>query len=220
MSGGCRRTGRALRNSQFAIRNGQGFFSGFHFRMDDWGERTRPACSFQRPRWKHGGCVRRGRRTRQPGRLCSPFLTWRRLGRACKRGRNLDGGLLPNAAAPMADVAADVSPLIIPAGRSLSRLTSAATALRNPQFAIRNCQGFFSGFHFGLDDCRNEFGFDARPHLLSSPPGEDYAANGFWLAESCPANPVARIFKGTADDSPSYPSPIGWERVVEDRVRE
>jgi hypothetical protein len=29
------RTGRALRNSQFAIRNGQGFFSGFHFGMDD-----------------------------------------------------------------------------------------------------------------------------------------------------------------------------------------
>ena len=29
--------GRALRNSQFAIRNGQGFFSGFHFGMDDWG---------------------------------------------------------------------------------------------------------------------------------------------------------------------------------------
>ena len=32
-----KRTGRALRNSQFAIRNGQGFFSGFHFKMDDWG---------------------------------------------------------------------------------------------------------------------------------------------------------------------------------------
>jgi hypothetical protein len=31
------RTGRALRNSQFAIRNGQGFFSGSHFGMDDWG---------------------------------------------------------------------------------------------------------------------------------------------------------------------------------------
>ena len=29
--------GRALRNSQFAIRNCQGFFSGFHFGMDDWG---------------------------------------------------------------------------------------------------------------------------------------------------------------------------------------
>ena len=32
-----KRTGRALRNSPFAIRNGQGFFSGFHFGMDDWG---------------------------------------------------------------------------------------------------------------------------------------------------------------------------------------
>ena len=31
------RTGRAFRNSQFAIRNGQGFFSGFQFGMDDWG---------------------------------------------------------------------------------------------------------------------------------------------------------------------------------------
>ena len=52
-----KRTGRALRNSQFVIRNGQGFFSGIHFGLDDWGERTRLACSFQRPRWKH----RRGR---------------------------------------------------------------------------------------------------------------------------------------------------------------
>ncbi len=32
-----KRTGRALRNSQFAIRNGQGFFSGFHFGLDVWG---------------------------------------------------------------------------------------------------------------------------------------------------------------------------------------
>ena len=31
------RTVRALRNSQFAIRNGQGFFSGFHFGLDVWG---------------------------------------------------------------------------------------------------------------------------------------------------------------------------------------
>jgi hypothetical protein len=30
-------TCRALRNSQFAIRNGQGFFSGIHFGIDDWG---------------------------------------------------------------------------------------------------------------------------------------------------------------------------------------
>jgi hypothetical protein len=56
--------------------------------------------------------------------------TWRRPGRACKRGRNLEGGLLPNAAAPKRT------------GR----------ALRNSQFAIRHGQGFFSGFHFGLDD--------------------------------------------------------------------
>ena len=32
------RTCRALRNSQFAIRNCQGFFSGVHFGLDDWGE--------------------------------------------------------------------------------------------------------------------------------------------------------------------------------------
>ena len=32
-----KRTGRALRNSQFAIRNGLGFFSGFHFGLDVWG---------------------------------------------------------------------------------------------------------------------------------------------------------------------------------------
>ena|ERR1035437_61546 len=50
---------------------------------------------------------------------------------------------------------------------------------------------------------RKEIGFDARPHLLSSPPGEDNAANGFWLADSCPANPVARIFRKAAAVSPS-----------------
>jgi hypothetical protein len=57
--------------------------------------------------------------------------------------------------------------------------------------------------HFGMDVCRNEFCLDARPHLFPLPPGEDNAANGFWLAENCPANPVARIFKKAADDSPS-----------------
>ena len=62
---------------------------------------------------------------------------WRRLGRACKRGRNLEGGFLPNAATPKRT------------GR----------ALRNSQFAIRNGQGFFSGFHFGMDD----WGERARP---------------------------------------------------------
>ena len=36
------------RAPQFVIRNGQGFFSGFHFGMDDWGERGRPACGFGR----------------------------------------------------------------------------------------------------------------------------------------------------------------------------
>ena len=49
------------------------------------------------------------------------------------RGRNLEGGFLPNAATPKRT------------GR----------ALRNSQFAIRNCQGFFSGFHFGMDDWGN-----------------------------------------------------------------
>jgi hypothetical protein len=49
----------------------------------------------------------------------------------------------------------------------------------------------------------NEVCFDARPHLFPLPPGEDYAANGFWLAESCPTNPAARIFRKAADDSPS-----------------
>ena len=50
-----------------------------------------------------------------------------------KRGRNLDGGLLPNAATP-------------------KRI---GLALRNSQFAMRNCQDFFSGFHFGMDDWGN-----------------------------------------------------------------
>jgi len=48
-----------------------------------------------------------------------------------------------------------------------------------------------------------EMCFDARPHLLSSPPGEEMAAGGSGFADECPANPVARIFKGTANDSPS-----------------
>ncbi len=54
-----------------------------------------------------------------------------------------------------------------------------------------------------MDDCRNEVCFNARPHLFPLPPGEDDAMNDFWLAESCPANPVARISKESADGSPS-----------------
>ncbi|MFZ0827535.1 MAG: hypothetical protein WAO02_08940 [Verrucomicrobiia bacterium] len=67
-----------------------------------------------------------------------------------KRGRNLDGGFLPNAATPKRT------------GR----------ALRNSQFAMRNCQGFFSGIHFGMDGwgnwCLNSdelrTTFDSRNH--------------------------------------------------------
>jgi hypothetical protein len=50
----------------------------------------------------------------------------------------------------MADVAADVSPLIIPAGEKLEPTHIGCYGA--PQFAIRNGQGFFSGLHFGLDD--------------------------------------------------------------------
>jgi len=39
----------------------------------------------------------------------------------------------------------------------------------------------FSCIHFGMADRRNEFGFDARPHLLSSPPGEEIAGGQFWF---------------------------------------
>jgi hypothetical protein len=40
------------------------------------------------------------------------------------------------------------------------------------------------------------------------------AAGGFGFADECPANPVARIFKGTANDSPSL---YARSRAVEGR---
>ena len=61
----------------------------------------------------------------------------------------------------------------------------------------------FSGIHFGMDDCRNEFCFDARPHLFPLPQERTTWRTASGWRESCPANPVARIFKETADDSPS-----------------
>ena len=72
-----------------------------------------------------------GRRCRAAGRAAArpyhPEVA--RPGRGCKRGRNLEGGFLPNAATPKRT------------GR----------ARRNSQFAIPNGQGFFSGIHFGMD---------------------------------------------------------------------
>ena len=103
--------------------------------LEGW--RTHHAlCAVENPNSQGDGA--RGARTRlgengnQTGRA-EIILTWRRLGRAGKRGRNLEGGFLPNAATPKRT------------GR----------ALRNSQFAIRNCQGFFSGFHFGMEDWGN-----------------------------------------------------------------
>src|ERR1035441_9759196 len=55
------------------------------------------------------------------------------------------------------------------------------------------------------------FVFLRPPSPVSSPPGEDNAANGFWQAEICPANPVARISKETADNPPSPPTIVGGE---------
>jgi hypothetical protein len=37
------------------------------------------------------------------------------------------------------------------------------------------------------------------------------AAGRFWFGDGCPANPVARIFKEAADDSPSPPTRVGGE---------
>jgi hypothetical protein len=103
------------------------------------------------------------------------------------------------------DVAADVSPLIIPGGEKFeptrvgcygvpnsagqrvapARRTKlgddgiwAHSAIRNPNFALER---LFSWILFGMDDCRNEFCLDARPHLLSSPPGEEIPAGRFWF---------------------------------------
>jgi hypothetical protein len=91
------------------------------------------------------------------------------------------GGFLPKAATPQAETAADQhSAFRIPHGQRTLFLIS-----------------FWDG---RLPD---EFCFAARPHLFPLPPGEDNAANDFWLAENCPANPVARILKETADDSRS-----------------
>src|ERR1035437_8826153 len=52
--------------------------------------------------------------------------------------------------------------------------------------------------------------FYARPHLCPLPRREDFSNHGLGDLIDCPANPGARIFKGTADDSPS---PWGEGRV-------
>ena len=58
--------------------------------------------------------------------------------------------------------------------------------------------------HFGMDARgKCDLCLYARPHLTSSPPGEEIAAARFCFADERPANPVVRIFKGTANDSPS-----------------
>lgn len=44
-----------------------------HFGMDDGGERTRLACGFQRPRWKHLGNVFDGAPDRAIGTSRAPF---------------------------------------------------------------------------------------------------------------------------------------------------
>src|ERR1035437_6619432 len=44
--------------------------------------------------------------------------------------------------------------------------------------------------------------FYARPHLNPLPRGEDFSNHGLGDLIDCPANPGARIFKGTADDAP------------------
>ena len=64
------------------------------------------------------------------------------------RGRNLDGRFLPNAATPKRTCLSRQSETA--ADRAL--LAASKQSGRNSQFAIRNCQGFFSGFHFGMDD--------------------------------------------------------------------
>ena len=48
-----------------------------------------------------------------------------------------------------------------------------------------------------------KFVFDARPHLNPLPRGEDFSNHGLGDLIDCPANPGARIFKGTADDAPA-----------------
>jgi hypothetical protein len=58
--------------------------------------------------------------------------------------------------------------------------------------------------------CKTEFVFYARPHLNPLPRGEDFSNHGLGDLIDCPANPGARIFKGTADNSPS---PWGEGRV-------
>ena len=92
-------------------------------------------------RWHDIAFPRRDMSRRTKARTCprTPKADW--------RGRNLEGGFLPNAATPKRT------------GR----------ALRNSQFAIRNGEGFFSGFHFGLDDwgnlgkfCKSYFGGNGR----------------------------------------------------------
>jgi hypothetical protein len=54
-----------------------------------------------------------------------------------------------------------------------------------------------------MDDRRNEFCFDARPHLYPLPRERilPITVSGYSFAH--PANPVARISKQTENDSPS-----------------
>ena len=120
------------RSPQFAIRHSKwsGLLFHIHFGMDERGKSGGgPPQSKTWRKFVRGPANAKRLGVRQSSgaleRGSQPGVAARR-----KRGRNLEGGFLPNAATPKRT------------GR----------ALRNSQFAIRNGQGFFSGFHFGMDD--------------------------------------------------------------------
>ena len=59
--------------------------------------------------------------------------------------------------------------------------------------------------------------FYARPHLNPLSRGEDFSNHGLGDLIDYPANPGARLFKGTADNSPS---PWGEGRVEGGRANQ
>jgi hypothetical protein len=50
-----------------------------------------------------------------------------------------------------------------------------------------------------------KYGFNARPHLLSSPRGKEIAVAGFGFTDDRPANSVARFFKKNGERFTFFP---------------
>ena len=142
--------------------------------MDDWGERTRRACRFQRPRWKHRRKVfDEGVEHDSRGRLCSPFQNPHskfRRGNGSRGSAHEGARVVPTrsgwqavdvenytrrlACADALRLGTSRAPAKAPARRTMLGDDGNQTCRALPQFAIRNSKlsWLFSCIHFGMDD--------------------------------------------------------------------